>query len=116
MFSSISSINFPSSADVNSSDFCVYTNGSMNGTCESWSYGDVTDTPDLTLVRDFDLVCEKDTITMLINTLYVAGKTTLSWLINTLHVAGKTALSWLINALHVVGRKRHRLCSSTHSM
>ena len=41
--------------------------------CESWSYGNVTE-PDLTLVRDFDLICDKNTLQQLINTLYVAGK------------------------------------------
>lgn len=56
----------------NEPDFCVATFNETNSTCQSWTYGEVTEL-DLTLVRDFDLVCSQDTITMLINTLYVAG-------------------------------------------
>lgn len=44
-----------------------------NNTCSKWSFGEVEGKPDLTLVRDFNLVCDNSYITMLINTLYVAG-------------------------------------------
>ena len=64
---------FSVSPTVNGPDFCVATFNETNSTCQSWTYGEVTEL-DLTLVRDFDLVCSQDTITMLINTLYIVGR------------------------------------------